>query len=534
MGALATLAYPTSRDAVLARLNLLSATYAWYDGVGNGTTDESTAVQSFVDANKGKTIFFPDAEKEYLFAGLLLSGSTYNGTRLVFEGTHRLLPASGVDVTNFGGAWVGIIFKDVVDCYLDYRGNGDRTQQADDEHTYLVGLAGVTNFVCPQFIGREVMGDGMYIGQSLWTSNTANTKGVHIGLFDVRNSAISGRNAMSIISGADITIGTFVSVNVGGTVGGYSMPGGFDIEPDHSYQICENINVGTMHVEHEGISGVALHGFGIGDACTTRNINIGLMTSICTSPAVVNDASSNPTQTNSYGLKIRSAANVNIKGTIKFTNAYGVGANLGDTYNSKIDLNIEHVRVGVLMGNSDEDVTDNDTGPVGCDLTFRVSEVARWGIQGMNCSDSVVRGIVTNPVSGMYATRAGVQFQSPVQANMVWSVSVPYHADWTRAYRQEGSTGGLTNCVQKDCSITGSWASALARTGEMQMRRENVTGVTNAAAMPNGGTWEIGTFVSHSDATQSGGKVLFGWYRLTSGSANVLDTDWSAVYGTTT
>lgn len=53
-----------------------------------------------------------------------------------------------------------------------------------------------------------------------------------------------------------------------------------------------------------------------------------------------------------------------------------------------------------------------------------------------------------------------------------------------------------------------------------------------ASAMPDSGTWVVGTFVHNAAPSIGTGKVLRGWARLTTGSAHVADTDWAAVYGT--
>lgn len=52
------------------------------------------------------------------------------------------------------------------------------------------------------------------------------------------------------------------------------------------------------------------------------------------------------------------------------------------------------------------------------------------------------------------------------------------------------------------------------------------------SAVPSSGTWDVGNFVPNSAPVEggSGGSkyVVIGWVRLTSGSNNVLNTDWVA------
>lgn len=61
-----------------------------------------------------------------------------------------------------------------------------------------------------------------------------------------------------------------------------------------------------------------------------------------------------------------------------------------------------------------------------------------------------------------------------------------------------------------------------------------VSAVTNAATtVPTTGTWKQGDFVKNSATTEAGGAgskyVVTGWIRITTGSTNVLNTDWVAL-----
>ena len=53
-------------------------------------------------------------------------------------------------------------------------------------------------------------------------------------------------------------------------------------------------------------------------------------------------------------------------------------------------------------------------------------------------------------------------------------------------------------------------------------------------AMPTSGTYAIGSFVYNTSPSVAGGKTLLGWQRLTTGSGHVLNTDWSPCYVTNT
>ncbi|WCD44090.1 hypothetical protein Kuura_012 [Caulobacter phage Kuura] len=53
-----------------------------------------------------------------------------------------------------------------------------------------------------------------------------------------------------------------------------------------------------------------------------------------------------------------------------------------------------------------------------------------------------------------------------------------------------------------------------------------------AASIPTAGSYVRGQFVWNTVPAISGGKVLLGWSRLTTGSAHVANTDWAACYVT--
>jgi Pectate lyase superfamily protein len=50
---------------------------------------------------------------------------------------------------------------------------------------------------------------------------------------------------------------------------------------------------------------------------------------------------------------------------------------------------------------------------------------------------------------------------------------------------------------------------------------------------PTSGTWSVGCFAFNANPIVSSGKVCIGWMRITTGSGNVLGTDWTPLYGTT-
>lgn len=53
---------------------------------------------------------------------------------------------------------------------------------------------------------------------------------------------------------------------------------------------------------------------------------------------------------------------------------------------------------------------------------------------------------------------------------------------------------------------------------------------THSSSIPTAGAWVTGDFVANTAPAISGGRVLLGWSRLTTGSGHVSGTDWAPVY----
>ncbi len=265
-------------DATAAKLaKVVYVTDPPWNAVGDGVTDDSAAIQACIDANKGGTIILPQG-KTFLAAGTVLSGSTYNGTRIFVEGTYKLKPSGGG--SNFGGAspfWGGIILYDVEDVTVSVAGlmDGNRLQQANHQQHHLVQLRGVRNITIPVLRATEVRGDALAITT---LTNTApmskNSREVAVGTLHVWNSDHDGRNAVSIISGENITIESVNSRDVGGVIAGERMPGGLNIEPDGKWHLVENVSVGSVIVRTIGTSGVCAVGYSMSGTAGAEDWNV--------------------------------------------------------------------------------------------------------------------------------------------------------------------------------------------------------------------------------------------------------------------
>lgn len=479
---------------------------------GSPVLDHTVSMQKAIDENKGKRIIAP-AGAVFHAAGLTMVGSTYDGTQLDFQGELLLKARPTGSSSTYQGAWVGLLLKDCSGNEVSFRGNGNRANQPDEEHVYLMGLAGVKRLSMPVCIGREIRGDGLYVSQSDWTTTSSNTDGLTIGTFSMTNSAPDGRNGLSLVSADNVNIAAFSSVNVGALVGGVLVqPGGFDIEPNHSGQSCKNITIGTLNVVTAGTTGLAIHGR-LG-ADVTRNVKIGSASVVNTCAPSLNDQFGTLTQTQNFTLKVVSCADVSI-GAFQgqFTNAYGDGMSLGDAARLDIRGAVRHVREAVRVGNDTLDDSGGGAGVIDSYIDVSVSDVGRFGHRTGKILRTRITGKISDPTAGFYSSLFGVISFTHTQKDCEYSTSVADSATWTRSYRNDPTTPAtFDNTVIRDCDLSGStWAAFTNQVGDMQVRRINVRGVTDRPSIPSVGTnlWVSGQEFVNSAATSTG--TATGW-----------------------
>lgn len=478
-----------------------------FDADGDGTTDDSTKIQAAIDAHKGKTILFP-AGYQYYAAGILLSGSTYDGTELLFEGEFKLKADGGS--SNFGGAWVGIILKDCDRVKIKLKANGNRSAMTDREGVHVVGIAGATN--C-EVVGkiREVRGDGVYISQSTWTSNTANPRGIKIDV-EVVNSADDGRNAVSLVAGDDIRIKAY-SYKVGGTINGSLMPGGVDIEPNFGYQTVSNVVV-DADVTTAGTSGISIAGKAITNDATRD---------WCVSDVTLRGRTRR-TGTTGSGL---AQANImrckDIRVDLDTSYATTKGSGFGIDYADRIRgrLTASNVTMGVKCGTAEE-LRDFD-------LDVFVSNYDTCGLRTTNVTRGKFKGRVYGAVAGTnFAVQCHDEARGGItQTNVIYSVDAPYDAVVDRAFRNEPTrTVSYSGTYVTDCDWTGY--ANFSTQCDAEIPSYNVKGRNYNTVQPNAGAWHQGDFVqrSNNSALDANNMFLLGWMRITTGTGNVAGTDW--------
>ena len=481
-----------------------------FGAVGDGTTNDSAAIQAAIDANKGKTIVLP-AGYTFNAAGITLSGSTYDNTQIIIEGTLLLKARANASDWNWvGSVYAGIIFHNCNGVYLDVVGiiNGNRSNQPNttvqDQQCHCVIIWGVTNFVVQQFKAKEIRGDGIAISTATNIAPiSANSKNGYIGPVHIVNSADDGRNAVSVVSGENLTFAGGTSIKVGGTIGGTLMPGGFDIETDGNWHLVKNISCGSWVIETAGSSGLACIGQAItNDATRDWNVeNITVLPSVVTNTgglgypifkrnrAVIADFSSTQTGTRTPNTDIDYQDFSNFKITTKGgTNAIVVGF---------VDFVNDSVIHGIVQDHSAAGFN-----VVGANRT-RFSGVVRGG-QGAGSY-----GVQANPGSRGSVT----------QTSVVYAVDVPYDANNTFGFL---SSSGITftSCIIADCAFFGYPNPSTMCGFIVNINSVNVQGRNAGSTVPTVGYYAAGDIVYNSAPAPSG---TIGWV-CTTGSTGSSGT----------
>lgn len=448
--------------------------------VTDGSVDYSTQFQAAIDANKGKTIIL-DQGLTVLAAGVLLNGSTYNNTRLICEGTFKLKASGGS--ANFGGAWVGIIVKDCDNVTVSIAdSDGNRSNQAATEFHHILGFAGATNFKVPYFSAREIRGDGIYIGQKDWTANTTNSSNGVIGTVKGYNTADDGRNLVSVVSCDALSIDQIHSYQIGGTIATVVMPGGLDIEPDHTYQSVSDVSIGTVNVVTAGTAGVQISGKAvINDA--TRDWNCQRIT--------IGSWRVDKTSADNGSPIFQRVRDLNTNGAFYRTGTAANGIRVDFADRVAADLTSYNCTYGVLVGFSDF-VNDFD-------IRVGVGKYTATGLLacGVNRGRFLGRVYGATSASSTFAIQTQSNSRALTQSKVIYSVDTPFDANNTRAFRNEtGDTVAFSACRWENCDVSGYASYAVCfQNITAGMTKFNLAGVTEATVAPGNGTWLAGDTV---------------------------------------
>jgi len=505
------------------RLKLVQSTpqrLSQFSAVCDGVANDSVAMQRLIDANKGRKVVIDRGTP--MISGVSLIGASYNGTEIHCEGGElKLAPDAGG--STFGGAWVGILFKDCKFNKANIKFNGNQSAMTQTrEQIFCVASAGSEDLSSDYMTFRNIQGDGLYISQSDWGVSSSPTKRMSIGKVSGVNDTDLGRNTVSVISVSGLTIGEVSSFRVGGLIGSVWQPGGINIEPDQSYHTCEDISIGAINVTTAGTSGIGVLGKAYTNDATEdwniRRVTIGSFNLFLT-------------RNGGSGLAATRVRDLTLDGQATFSDtARGTGITLGGITRLKGSLKTSGCTSGIRMGVG---LTVRDF-----DLTISCTNYSSSGIRTGSLNRGTIRGYVGGSLSGV--TAFGVQCHNEgvsgtTQTNVRYAVDAPYDNVSSRAFRNEPSNPVI---YVQTSAIGCNWEgySSPSATCDALIFCENVKGYTDQAEMPANGAWMAGMFVRKNNPVIAAGKVLTGWARLTNGSgaANLVNVDWAPVYATTT
>jgi hypothetical protein len=499
------------------------ATACQFGAKGDGTTDDTTACQKLLTAMKGKLAIF-DAGKTFYLAGLVIDDTSYNNTEVRFDGTIKMKPDAGA--SNFGGGWVGLLVKDASGVTLDHpKFDGNRANMTQREQIFCIGIAGALNLTIndPTFI--ETRGDCIYVGQSDWLANSASPQNIHIGNIRHANSALDGRNTVSIIAGSGIHIESCMARNSGGTVNGFIQPGGIDIEPDFGYEICSDIYIGPCDITTGGSSGLGVFGKSVSGVDANLDWNC---VDIRIAPARISKIG-----TTGGAISASPFTRVADLFVEDFYISYDGGTRgRGPVFDycQRVTAKVRatNVTIGTLLGSA-----ANVAGSK-FDITASAFDTAIVRTTGITNSKVVAR-LAGSAVAA--STSFGIQMfnegRSVTQQNVTYEVHTPYDGVMARAFRNEpGNLVTIGSGCQVDGGDWSSYPSGVAN--DATIPTINIKGWNDQSTIPTSGTWFLGTFVRNTNPIQSAGKIMIGWSRLNTGSNNVLNNDWSQVFATIT
>ena len=473
------------------RLNSSVPTLIDAGGVPSIYVDSSAALQRLVQVGNAGHI----PEGNFSAKGVILSRSNY---RLTCAGTLYLGVRASTSENNGGvPAFVGIVLQDCNGVSIQTRWHGQRALQPAEEHIYCLAVAGGSQ-IDIDLDAQEVAGDGLYVSQSNWLSSSSIPSHVSINA-RVRNSELSGRNAVSIISLDNFTL-KLDCKNVGGLINGFQQPGGLDLEPNFDYQTITN---GQIELIADNCAfGLCFFG---------KNYNIRNVT-------VVAQLSNN----RPYLSRFQECdVTINNKDS-------AVAGDVNTCLDSKLRFRHYNCAIGVSYGYRGDCIR--------CDIETSGSEWVNSVASHFGVQDSSFSVKAYNCAGGGdgFAWVIGIpegKTNAYVPSNNRYSIDCPKKGNATLAIRNASGIS-LSRCIFCNSNLGGwtNWGEAVLGQVANVIESTVCNGLSSSNAMPGSGYYPQGLIVRANSNTITTGRALYGWLRLTTGNSHIPDTDWKTVH----
>lgn len=504
----ATVSYPANTVGAELNNRRKNMVFATADaGIPNNGTEVSSQVSAFINSNKGKVIVFDSGY--YMFAGVVLNGSGWEGTTIIFKGTHLMSPNTDGS-NNLAGSWSGLILgSNVNDVTLYYRGDGNKANQYNREHIFNVIVHGAQNIKIPFADIKEIRGDGIYITRDV--VSYVNAKNLYIGYVNIYNSTKDGRNGVSITSCDGGHIDYFRSENVGGVVGGVQQPGGLDLEPNADAGntfLIRDFTVDSAVAINAGSVGVGL--VGQSDMMRIRNCHI--------KQAYVKNMGS---------IRMTGCQDSSLTGMVD-TVGTGAASIMHSADRCNFNVNVTGAgfaaQIGILGNVKDSNITVRGSAINNSGVIVTAAERCAFDIDIPNFDKSAG----ANNYIGLWFRNPNNNV-SPVVRDCTFKLVCPASSGANQAVNWLSTdttpvTFANSNKLLSDSNFVGyaNFTSVIGSAGDKITKEPGIPGLTSVSSIPANGAFRAGDIVYSS----SPGTLTFGWIRLTTGASHILGTDW--------
>lgn len=462
---------------------------------GDGT-DETTSLLNALNyvADNHLTLYIPKNMTVSIDSLSIVNKSNF-GIRC--EGTIKRLDNSPT---------VGALIKldtcsNVVIPELNMDGNGANngcvagtayTSSQEQKHSFV--LTNCTNVRIDNFYVLNPSGDGIYIG--------GNTNNVKIQSVSGHADTQIGRNLVSIVNAQDIFIDTFFNDGIGH----YDMPGGLDIEPNNNTDIVRNVFINSINIRSNGTNLLSI--------LATNN---SIVENIFIDKAKVTYLGNS----NSPYCVLISASDVQINQLKIDGNGYAKLLSLTSKSTQSKNIFIKKV------------IGKNGYKAIEFGFDGQVQNVEVNGIFTNLTLDGIALYYLKNAklnvdIDSVGASRYMVNFSPGTGTidTVTISGNISKRGTGIKAVGTSATSDKLINIILDNLDFTG-WAQGDKIYGaglQAIMRKTNCPNLTHQATIPSGSNdqWKQGDIIWNNGTDNT---VAF-WRRLTTGTGNVLNTDW--------